>query len=55
MLKSCLAILIAFHGEMSGSMDEGRAVDVVYANLNKAFSTTLIECIGCILWVGRDL
>lgn len=27
--KSCLTDMIAFYNEMSGVMDEGRAVDVV--------------------------
>ena len=39
MLKSCLAIMIAFYNMMSGSVDEGCTVDVVYANFNKSFNT----------------
>lgn len=39
MLKSCLAIMIAFYNEMSGSVDEGCTVDDFYANFNKAFNT----------------
>lgn len=37
MLKSCLAIVIAFYNKMSGSVDEGCAVGVVYASFNEAF------------------
>ena len=31
--------LIAFHGGMTGWVDEGRAVDVAYFNFSKAFDT----------------
>jgi len=37
--KSCLANLIAFYDDMTGWVDEGRAVDVVYLDLSKAFDT----------------
>jgi len=36
--KSCLTNLIVFYEGMSGSVDEGRAVDVVYLNFIKAFN-----------------
>ncbi|KAK4822250.1 hypothetical protein QYF61_011922 [Mycteria americana] len=39
MLRSCLAIVIAFYNKMSGLVDEECAVNVVYANFNKAFNT----------------
>lgn len=48
MLKSCLAIVIAFYNEMSGSVDEGCAVDVVYANFNMAFDT-----VSCNILIGE--
>ncbi|GAB0209494.1 mitochondrial enolase superfamily member 1 [Grus japonensis] len=37
--KSCLTKLIAFYDGMTGWMDEGTAVDVVYLDFSKAFGT----------------
>ncbi|GAB0207970.1 mitochondrial enolase superfamily member 1 [Grus japonensis] len=37
--KSCLTKLIAFYDGMTGWMDEGTAVDVVYLDFSKAFDT----------------
>jgi len=34
--KSCLTNLIAFYDDMTGWVDEGKAVDVVYLNFSKA-------------------
>jgi len=37
--KSCLTNLIAFYDDMTGWIDEGRAVDAVYLDFSKAFDT----------------
>ncbi|CAM5119188.1 unnamed protein product [Eretmochelys imbricata] len=37
--KSCLAYLIAFYDEITGSMDMGKAVDVIYLDFSKGFDT----------------
>ncbi|CAM5165610.1 unnamed protein product, partial [Eretmochelys imbricata] len=37
--RSCLTNLIAFCDEITGSMDEGKAVDVLFLDFSKAFDT----------------
>jgi len=37
--KSCLTNLIAFYNDVSGWVDEGRSVDIVYLDFSKAFDT----------------
>jgi len=37
--KSCLTNLIAFYNDVSGWVDEGRSMDVVYLYFSKAFNT----------------
>ncbi|CAM4583475.1 unnamed protein product [Lepidochelys kempii] len=37
--KSCLTNLIAFYDEITGSVDEGKAVDMLFLDFSKAFDT----------------
>uniref|UniRef100_A0A8C3TDB8 NADH dehydrogenase [ubiquinone] iron-sulfur protein 6, mitochondrial n=1 Tax=Chelydra serpentina TaxID=8475 RepID=A0A8C3TDB8_CHESE len=37
--KSCLTNPIAFYDEITGSVDEGKAVDVLFLDFSKAFDT----------------
>jgi len=37
--KSCLINLTAFYDEVTGLVDEGRAVDVVHLHFNKAYDS----------------
>lgn len=37
--KSCLTNLTAFHDEMTSSVDDGKAVDIVYLDFSKALNT----------------
>jgi len=38
-VKSCLTDLMAFYNKVTSSTDEGRTVDFVYLDFNKAFGT----------------
>ncbi|CAM4609125.1 unnamed protein product [Caretta caretta] len=37
--KSCLTNLIVFYDEITGSVDEGKSVDVLFLDFSKAFDT----------------
>ncbi|GAB0207485.1 mitochondrial enolase superfamily member 1 [Grus japonensis] len=47
--KSCLTNLIAFYDNMTGWVDERRAVDVVYLDCSKAFDTVSRKILGSVL------
>ncbi|KAJ7412657.1 rna-directed dna polymerase from mobile element jockey-like [Pitangus sulphuratus] len=54
--KSCLTNLMNFSDEMTGLVDEGRAVDIDYLDWSKAFDTVLHKilygsCTGTV-WTG---
>jgi len=58
--KSCSTCLIAFYDGMTGWVDEGRAVDVVYLDFSKAFDTVShniltgkLRTCGLDEWSGR--
>lgn len=37
--KSCLAVLMSFHGKVTLLVDEGQAVDTVYLDFSEAFDS----------------
>jgi len=52
--KSCLINLIAFYDDMTGWVDEGRVVDVVYLDFRKAFDTVSHNLLGKLRKCGLD-
>ncbi|CAM5138787.1 unnamed protein product [Natator depressus] len=44
--KSCLTNLIAFHDEITGSVDEGKAVDVLFLDFSKAFDMVSLSMLA---------
>lgn len=41
--KSCIIKLITFYNEMAGSVDGGRAVNVVYLDISKGFNAVFCK------------
>ncbi|CAM4582753.1 unnamed protein product [Lepidochelys kempii] len=52
--KSCLTNLIAFYDEITGSVNEGKAVDVLFLEFSKAFDTVFHSIIASKLKYGLD-
>ncbi|CAM4513437.1 unnamed protein product [Caretta caretta] len=52
--KSCLTNLIAFYDEITGSVDEAKAVDVLFLEFSKAFDTVFHSIIASKLKYGLD-
>ncbi|CAM5177829.1 unnamed protein product [Eretmochelys imbricata] len=52
--KSCLTNLIAFYDEITGSVDEGKAVDVLFLDFSKAFDRISHSIVSKLKKYGLD-
>jgi len=52
--RSCLTNLVTFHDEMPSLVNEGRAMDGVYLDINKAFDTVSHKILGKLMKYGLE-
>lgn len=52
--KSCLTNFIAFYNEVTGAVEEQKAVDVLYLDFSKAFDAVSYSLISKLFGYGHD-